>query len=76
MGPPHWRRRGGDTWDAGYETTGYFLAWLEEKYGDGTVQELNARMRGVPYDARIFKETTGRHVEKLWRIYCAYLETQ
>ncbi|KAF5385022.1 hypothetical protein D9615_001110 [Tricholomella constricta] len=72
--PPHWKQKGGDDWDAGYETTAYFLAWLEERYGDGTVQELNARLNGVPYDARIFKRTTGRPVAKLWRIYCAHLE--
>ena len=72
--PPHWKRRGGDDWDAGYETTGYFLAWLEERYGDGTVRDLNERMNGVPYDAITFKEITGRPVEKLWKLYCASLE--
>ncbi|GLB43510.1 putative peptidase of plants and bacteria [Lyophyllum shimeji] len=74
LDPPHWKQRGGDEWDAGYETTGYFLAWLEERYGDGTIKELNERMHGVPYDKRIFKETTGRPVKKLWKIYCAHLE--
>jgi len=72
--PPHWKQRGGDEWDAGYETTGYFLAWLEERYGDGTIRVLNERMNGVPYDQSIFKETTGRPVAKLWKIYCAHLE--
>ncbi|RDB28466.1 hypothetical protein Hypma_016036 [Hypsizygus marmoreus] len=74
LAPPHWRRHPGGTWDAGYETTGYFLHWLEERYGDGTVQELNAKLDGVQYDERIFKRTTGRPVMKLWRIYCAELE--
>ena len=31
-------------------------------------------MNGVPYDPIIFKEATGRPVEKLWRFYCAFLE--
>ncbi|KAG5642169.1 hypothetical protein DXG03_003530 [Asterophora parasitica] len=73
LGPPHWRQTASGEWDAGYEKTGYFLAWLEKRYGDGTVIELNARMNGVKYDERIFKRTTGRPVAKLWRIYCAYL---
>lgn len=74
LAPPHWRKSGGDDWDAGYDRTAYFLAWLEDRYGDGTVQELNARMLGVEYDERIFKRTTGRPVRKLWRIYCQHLE--
>jgi hypothetical protein len=52
------------------------LAWLEEKYGDGTVRELNTRMLGVEYDERIFKGTTGRPIRKLWKMYCQKLEDQ
>ena len=33
-------------------------------------------MNGVPYDAAIFKEATGRPVEKLWCFYCASLENK
>jgi hypothetical protein len=50
------------------------LEWLEERYGDGTVQELNASMLGVEYDERIFKRTTGRPIRKLWKMYCKHLE--
>ncbi|KAG5652921.1 hypothetical protein H0H81_003064 [Sphagnurus paluster] len=76
LSPPHWKKCGGGDWDAGYEKTAYFLAWMEERYGDGTVAELNGCMNGVTYDSRIFKRTTGRSVEKLWKIYCASLEEQ
>ncbi|KAF8079104.1 plant basic secretory protein [Lyophyllum atratum] len=72
--PPHWTQRGGDEWDAGYETTGYFLAWLEGKYGEGTIRKLNGHMNGVPYDKGIFKQCTGMSVKKLWIMYCAHLE--
>jgi hypothetical protein len=81
--PPHWQRTAGphDKWDAGYQTTAYFLAWLEGRYGEGTVQELNAALRprgeededegGGAWDEAIFKQLTGRPIKKLWRMYAA-----
>ncbi|KAI0319032.1 hypothetical protein OF83DRAFT_866891 [Amylostereum chailletii] len=72
--PPHWTRTGGARWDAGYQTTGYFLGWLETRYGDGTVAELNAALKDVDWDERVFKGVTGRKVGKLWRMYCEELE--
>ncbi|KAA1467785.1 plant basic secretory protein [Dentipellis sp. KUC8613] len=72
--PPHWRE-GGDRWDAGYQTTAYFLRWIEVRYGEGTVQELNARMKEGQYDAGMFKDLTGRGVDKLWSKYCDELKT-
>jgi hypothetical protein len=76
LAPPHWHRRGGDKWDAGYETTAYFLDWLEKRYGWGTVREINLRMNGVKYDEDIFERTTGRPVGELWNSYCAHLKGQ
>lgn len=70
--PPHWRP-GGDRWDAGYHVTAYFLGWLTERYGEGTVPELNALMKDSPYDERIFKTVTGRKVSKLWKLYKEHL---
>jgi hypothetical protein len=72
--PPHWTRSGGDKWDAGYQTTGYFLDWIEKRYGQGTVQELNGGMKDKEWDEKMFKEVTGRKVGKLWKMYCGYLE--
>jgi hypothetical protein len=74
LAPPHWNRSGGEKWDAGYDRTAYFLAWLEEWYREGIIKELNARMLGVEYDEKIFKSATGRSVTKLWKMYCAHLE--
>lgn len=72
--PPHWTRTGGDKWDAGYQTTGYFLDWIENRYEQGTVRELNEGMKGREWEEKIFKKLTGRKVGKLWKMYCAYLE--
>ena len=60
--PPHWRERHGTSWDAGYEATGYFLDWLEERYGYGVVKELNDVLGQRAYDEELFKDLTGRKV--------------
>ncbi|PPQ79896.1 hypothetical protein CVT25_002952 [Psilocybe cyanescens] len=72
--PPHWKRTCGDKWDIGYEKTAYFLNWIEKRYGEGTIRELNEGMKDKEYHRRIFKELTGRPVRKLWAIYCKSLE--
>lgn len=71
--PPHWVEGRGGSWDAGYEATGYFLDWLEERYGYGTVQELNETLGKRPYDEIVFKELTGRKIDKLWKLYREHL---
>ncbi|KAI8990579.1 plant basic secretory protein [Trametes punicea] len=76
LSPPHWKREAGDTWDAGYQTTAYFLDWIESRYGNGTVRELNESMKEREYDEHIFKEMTGRKISKLWQLYKEYLEGQ
>ena len=73
MGPPHWVEGRGEQWDAGYEATGYFLDWLEERYGYGTVAELNGHLRTLPWSEDLFKELTGRKLKKLWRLYKEHL---
>jgi len=72
--PPHWTERGGDKWDAGYETTGYFLEWIEGKYGFGIVKAMNLTLKDKVYDEEIFKEHTTKKVKKLWALYNEYLE--
>ena len=72
--PPHWKRTAGDKWDAGYEKTAYFLDWIENRYGEGTIRELNGWMEDKKYHRRVFKELTGRPVRKLWSMYCKNLE--
>jgi hypothetical protein len=74
LSPPHWKRTGGDKWDIGYEKTAYFLDWIENRYGEGIIHELNGWMKDHEYHRRIFKELTGRPVRKLWAMYCKSLE--
>jgi Peptidase of plants and bacteria len=74
LAPPHWHRAGGDRWDAGYDTTGYFLDWLEQQYHGEIVKQLNAAMNGINYNQLIFTTATGHPVEELWRLYCAQFE--
>ena len=74
LAPPHWRAGTGATWDAGYEATGFFLDWLEDRYGYGVVSELNGLMRVRPWDEGIFKELTGRKIAKLWKLYREYVD--
>lgn len=69
LNPPHWTATPGEKWDAGYEKTGYFLDWIEERYGTGTIRELNASMKDTIYQETVFKDLTGRSVSKLWDIY-------
>jgi hypothetical protein len=48
LAPPHWRPGGRkDKWDSGYATTGLFLNWIEKRYGDGTISDLN-QVLGLP----------------------------
>ncbi|KJA28555.1 hypothetical protein HYPSUDRAFT_128954 [Hypholoma sublateritium FD-334 SS-4] len=75
--PPHWTRSADGAWDAGYERTAYFLAWLDARGAptapeEGTfVRRLNASMRSGAYDARIFETLAGQPVDALWTAYGA-----
>ncbi|KAL6304872.1 plant basic secretory protein [Sparassis latifolia] len=73
--PPHWRAGRGDKWDAGYDSTAYFLEWIESRYGCGTVRELNATMKDKEYTPAIFEELTGHDVKGLWKLYREYIAT-
>ena len=54
LGPPHWvnekgKRERGKKWDDGYQKTAFFLDWLEEKHGKGTVGRINDLLRRRKY---------------------------
>ena len=72
--PPHWKKEAGGEWDGGYQKTAYFLDWIEGRYGDGSIQELNGGMKDVAYNERVFKDVTVRKVSKLWKLYREHLE--
>ncbi|KAI0538022.1 BSP-domain-containing protein [Xylaria digitata] len=72
LAPPHWRK--GDEvngkWDAGYQHTAYFLQYLEERFGEGTVRRLNEGLRTSKYEEKAFwTGILGRPVEQLWEDY-------
>lgn len=67
----HWRQEADGKWDAGYQHTGYFLEYLEQRFGPGTVRRMNGCLREGKWDeGRVFKECCeGKKVEGLWEEY-------
>ncbi len=70
LSPPHWERKPGEEWDAGYQNTAYFLDYLEGRFGKGTVRRINEKLRRHQYEVKPFwTELLGRPVEQLWGDY-------
>ena len=68
--PPHWKREWDGDWDSGYQHTAYFLQYLEDRFGDGSVMAVNDKLRDVKYDEEKFwKGLFGLTVKQLWREY-------
>lgn len=75
--PPHWKKSSDGKWDAGYQHTGYFLDYLETRYGDGTVRRINEKLRTDKYEEKAFwTELLGRPVEQLWGDYGKMLDEE
>ncbi|KAF9270755.1 BSP-domain-containing protein [Marasmius fiardii PR-910] len=76
LAPPHWNQNAGDKykWDAGYETTAYFLDWIARKYGEDKIRELNERMKDAKYDEEMFSQLIGKSVQTLWKAYSDELD--
>jgi hypothetical protein len=75
LAPPHWSRSGSGNWDAGYDHTGYFLEYLEIRYGAGTISKMNDKLRTDNYEQkRFWTELLGRPIEQLWGDYGKALE--
>ena len=73
LAPPHWNRapeNRGHKWDEGYQKTAWFLEWLEQKRGAGTVSHMNHLMLKHKYHEDSFwKGIFGTPVDKLWSEY-------
>lgn len=70
LSPPHWKKETTGNWDAGYQHTGYFLEYLEQRFGKGTVRRINEKLRIERYEVKKFwTECCGRPVEQLWGDY-------
>ncbi|SPO05893.1 related to pathogenesis-related protein NtPRp27 [Cephalotrichum gorgonifer] len=69
--PPHWKRDTSKGWDAGYDRTAYFLQYLEDVFGEGSVRRLNAKLGEGKYVEKSFwPELFGKSVAELWEGYC------
>ncbi|KKA28736.1 hypothetical protein TD95_005181 [Thielaviopsis punctulata] len=68
--PPHWTKHGDCDWDAGYERTGYFLEFLEGKFGPEIVRKMNERLT-AEWDGEelFFMALCGKTVGELWDEY-------
>ena len=77
LAPPHWKRAADGKWDAGYQHTGYFLDYLEGRYGYGTVRKINGRLRTKKYEeGKFWTEIFHEGVHQLWDDYRQWLEKQ
>ncbi|KAK4251584.1 peptidase of plants and bacteria-domain-containing protein [Corynascus novoguineensis] len=70
LGPPHWKKETTGDWDRGYQHTAYFLQYLEGRFGEGTIRQLNDKLRQHKYKAETFwLELLGESVIKLYDDY-------
>lgn len=70
LSPPHWKKEYGGDWDAGYQHTAYFLEWLENTYGVGSVRKINDRLRERKYiEGEFWRDLFGKDVCELWEDY-------
>jgi hypothetical protein len=75
LGPPHWKKESDGKWDAGYQHTGYFLAYLEKRFGEGLVRRANEKLRIERYEEkRFWTELCGSPVDQLWGDYAEALK--
>ncbi|CAK4033942.1 Hypothetical predicted protein [Lecanosticta acicola] len=72
----HWKRSADGKWDGGYQHTGYFLQYLERRFGPGTVRRINGCLCKGKYDEKqMFEDCcSGHHVDELWKEYGEDLE--
>ncbi|KAK3196810.1 hypothetical protein K4F52_000154 [Lecanicillium sp. MT-2017a] len=75
--PPHWKREAKGKWDDGYQSTGYFLEYLEQRFGQGTVRRLNEKLRIQKYrEDEFWVELLGRPVDELFEEYRQSLQEE
>ncbi|KAH8698415.1 PBSP domain protein [Talaromyces proteolyticus] len=86
--PPHWKKptnskERAEKWDAGYQNTAFFLEWLEDERGRGTVGLVNDRLLTRGYVGEEEGDTDGKGfwrglfgvgVKELWEEYGRYLD--
>jgi hypothetical protein len=78
LGAAHWEQEADGEWDGGYQHTGYFLEYLEQRFGPGTVRSINGYLRKGKYNEKELFETCceGHKVKKLWKDYRRHLKNK
>lgn len=76
LAPPHWEASISSRWDAGYDTTAYFLEHLERAYGTGTVARINSMACSSSYRKSDWEDLFGKDVEALWQEYCTVVKAK
>ena len=75
--PAHWKKEAGKKWDVGYQRTGYFLDWIENKFGNGSVRKVNEALRAEKYDEeRFWDKLFQSRVTILWEEYSRSLKDE
>ena len=70
LSPPHWKREAGEKWDAGYQVTGYFLEWVELKFGKGSIRKINQALQNEKYvEEKFWQSLFEKQVTDLWNEY-------
>ncbi|KAK4506015.1 hypothetical protein PRZ48_003980 [Zasmidium cellare] len=72
----HWKQEADGDWDGGYQHTGFFLEYLENRFGPGTVRKINICLRKGKYDEKdVFGSCCeGHKVDELWEDYREHLK--
>jgi hypothetical protein len=52
-----------------YKTTAMFLEWIEKQHTPDLVVKMNAALRAGAYRDELWKELTGKTLDKLWADY-------
>lgn len=78
LGAKHWQQEAGGKWDGGYQHTGYFLEYIEQRFGAGTVRSINECLREGKYDEdQLFTSCCGgKKVDELWKDYAEELKSK
>ncbi|RFU79843.1 plant basic secretory [Trichoderma arundinaceum] len=77
LSPPHWKQEIKDNWDAGYQHTAFFLEYLEQRFGHGTVRRVNEKLRVHKYVEEIFWiDLFGQKVKDLFAEYTKSLRDE
>ena len=70
LSPPHWKVERGGGWDAGYQHTAFFLKWLENQCGEGSVKKINQALESEKYvEGAFWVQLFDKNIEELWKEY-------